>query len=368
MGCEEGLARALVCAAVREVFEECGVLLAGPSPETVVADLRDPEWDVERAALLSKEQSFAELLLRRGLVLRSDLLSPQGRWVTPDFEPRRYDTFFFAALLPEGQIPDDDTSEADHADWTDPAELLAAYEMGEAILLPPTVVSVERVLEAASAAELVATAKPSRAVVPQIVEVAGQPMIRADLDHRSSRAWMASGPDSTGSQATRLASSGSRVARLAVERCGYGGRMGDGWQSGAVSERAYCLLAPNPGPMTLEGTNTWVLLEPGSTEAVVVDPGPLHLEHLETVLRFVESRGARVALTLLTHHHQDHAEAAEHFAAQTAAPVRAIGTRARRPGRRGDGAGGRPGGHRRHHARAYRRLASRSCCRPSRRC
>ncbi|HEY7989739.1 MAG TPA: MBL fold metallo-hydrolase, partial [Lapillicoccus sp.] len=102
--------------------------------------------------------------------------------------------------------------------------------------------------------------------------------------------------------------------------------MGDGWQSGAVSERAYCLLAPNPGPMTLEGTNTWVLLEPGSTDAVVVDPGPLHLEHLETVLRFVESRGARVALTLLTHHHQDHAEAAEHFAAQTAAPVRAIGT------------------------------------------
>ena len=181
MGCEEGLARALVCAAVREVFEECGVLLAGPSPDTVVADLRDPEWDAERAALLSNEQSFAELLLRRGLVLRSDLLSPQGRWVTPDFEPKRYDTFFFAALLPEGQIPDDDTSEADHADWTDPAELLAAYEMGEAILLPPTVVSVERVLEAASAAELVATAKPSRAVVPQIVEVAGQPMIRADL-------------------------------------------------------------------------------------------------------------------------------------------------------------------------------------------
>lgn len=102
--------------------------------------------------------------------------------------------------------------------------------------------------------------------------------------------------------------------------------MSDGWRSGAVSERAYCVLAPNPGPMTLEGTNTWVLLEPGSTDAVVVDPGPLHPEHLETVLRFVEGRGARVALTLLTHHHQDHAEAAEHFGAQTAAPVRAIGT------------------------------------------
>ncbi|HEU4330807.1 MAG TPA: MBL fold metallo-hydrolase [Lapillicoccus sp.] len=99
-----------------------------------------------------------------------------------------------------------------------------------------------------------------------------------------------------------------------------------GWGSGAVSERAYCVLAPNPGPMTLEGTNTWVLLEPGSTEAIVIDPGPLNLEHLEQVLRFVEEKGARVALTLLTHHHQDHAEAAEHFGAQTAAPVRAIGT------------------------------------------
>jgi glyoxylase-like metal-dependent hydrolase (beta-lactamase superfamily II) len=100
----------------------------------------------------------------------------------------------------------------------------------------------------------------------------------------------------------------------------------DRWQGGSVSERAYCVLAPNPGPMTLDGTNTWVLLEPGSTEAVVVDPGPLNLGHLETVLRFVESRGAQVALTLLTHHHMDHAEAAQHFGAQTAAPVRAIGT------------------------------------------
>ena len=99
-----------------------------------------------------------------------------------------------------------------------------------------------------------------------------------------------------------------------------------GWGSGAVSERAYCVLAPNPGPMTLEGTNTWVLLEPGSTAAVVVDPGPLDLEHLERVLRYVEGRGARVALTLLTHHHVDHAEAADHFAAQTAAPVRAVGS------------------------------------------
>ena len=188
MGCEVGLARSLVCAAVREVFEECGVLLAGPSADTVVADLRDPEWDVERSALLSKEQSFAELLLRRGLVLRSDLLSPQGRWVTPEFEPRRYDTFFFAALLPEGQIPDDDTSEADHADWTDPAELLAAYEMGEAILLPPTVVSVERVTGRWSARRpptRPACRASSRWATPAIALSSGSPRRSARVRSRS---------------------------------------------------------------------------------------------------------------------------------------------------------------------------------------
>ena len=85
------------------------------APHLEPAGLRDPEWDRERAALLAREQSLSELLLRRRLVLRSDLLSAQAHWLTPEFEHRRYDTWFFAALLPEGQIPDDDTSEADVA-------------------------------------------------------------------------------------------------------------------------------------------------------------------------------------------------------------------------------------------------------------
>lgn len=97
------------------------------------------------------------------------------------------------------------------------------------------------------------------------------------------------------------------------------------WSSGPVSERATLVLAPNPGPMTLDGTNTWVLLEPGSTEAVVVDPGPLDETHLQGVLGAVEARGARVALTLLTHGHADHAESAGRFAELTHAPVHALG-------------------------------------------
>jgi glyoxylase-like metal-dependent hydrolase (beta-lactamase superfamily II) len=77
--------------------------------------------------------------------------------------------------------------------------------------------------------------------------------------------------------------------------------------------------------MTLDGTNTWVLLEPGATEAVVVDPGPLDEGHLAAVLAHVASRGARVGLTILTHGHHDHAESADRFAVLTGAPVRAVG-------------------------------------------
>jgi glyoxylase-like metal-dependent hydrolase (beta-lactamase superfamily II) len=77
--------------------------------------------------------------------------------------------------------------------------------------------------------------------------------------------------------------------------------------------------------MTLDGTNTWVLLEPGSTQAVVIDPGPLDEGHLAAVLQAVEERGARVAETVLTHAHHDHAAAAPRFAELTGTRVRAVG-------------------------------------------
>lgn len=101
--------------------------------------------------------------------------------------------------------------------------------------------------------------------------------------------------------------------------------MTGGWAGGVVSERATCVLAPNPGPMTLDGTNTWVLAEPGSQECIVIDPGPLHEPHLAAVLDVVAARGLRVASTLLTHGHSDHAESASRFAELTGAPVRALG-------------------------------------------
>lgn len=102
--------------------------------------------------------------------------------------------------------------------------------------------------------------------------------------------------------------------------------MTSAWVGGDVSARATCVLAPNPGVMTLEGTNTWVLTAPGSARCVVVDPGPLHEQHLQRVLDVVGRRGSRVALILLTHGHLDHAGSAGRFAELTGAPVRAIGS------------------------------------------
>ena len=98
------LARALVCAAVRETFEESGVLLAGPSPDEVLADVSTDEWEAERTALEAREQSLSELLARRGLVLRADLLRPLAHWITPEVEPKRFDTRFFVARMPAGQV------------------------------------------------------------------------------------------------------------------------------------------------------------------------------------------------------------------------------------------------------------------------
>ncbi|MDX2593264.1 MULTISPECIES: MBL fold metallo-hydrolase [Streptomyces] len=95
-------------------------------------------------------------------------------------------------------------------------------------------------------------------------------------------------------------------------------------RSGPATERAVNVLAPNASAMTLDGTNTWILAEPGSELAVVIDPGPLDDAHLRNVVDTAEKAGKRIALTLLTHGHPDHAEGAGRFAELTGTRVRAL--------------------------------------------
>jgi glyoxylase-like metal-dependent hydrolase (beta-lactamase superfamily II) len=93
-----------------------------------------------------------------------------------------------------------------------------------------------------------------------------------------------------------------------------------GWSGGAFGERALCVLAPNASPMTLDGTNTWVLREPGAARSVVVDPGPPTPSHLDAI----RDVAADVAVVLLTHHHLDHSEAARELAESVGCGVRAL--------------------------------------------
>jgi 8-oxo-dGTP pyrophosphatase MutT (NUDIX family) len=167
----EQLAKALVCAAVRETFEESGVLLAGAGIDDVVADTTGDDWEAERLALLDRSLSLAELLSRRGLVLRADLLRPWAHWITPEVEPRRFDTRFFVAALPAGQRTRDVGGEADRVIWVRPDDALAAFERGELGMMPPTAFtlgelaaydSVAAVLQAGDAREV-------QPVLPRIV-------------------------------------------------------------------------------------------------------------------------------------------------------------------------------------------------------
>ncbi|HEX2773789.1 MAG TPA: NUDIX hydrolase [Micromonosporaceae bacterium] len=145
LGLAAGPAQAVVCAAAREVFEEAGVLLAGAHPDTVVGDVSGDEWESARRDLVARRAGFADLLHDRGLGLRSDLLVPWSRWITPDFEPRRFDTYFFIASLPEGQRTRNVSGEADHAMWIRPEDALARVTAGEIAMLPPTMVTLGEV-------------------------------------------------------------------------------------------------------------------------------------------------------------------------------------------------------------------------------
>lgn len=192
LGCPPGDAAAIVTAAIRELFEETGVLLASPArqcPDQASQDQTSPEqtspektgaeqtsvdgagahvtsepWRARaRAALLAREATLAGVLRQAGLVARTDLLGYHAHWITPEIEPRRYDTHFFTAVLPEGERADGETSEADRAEWIRPERALAT--MAEA-LMPPTIAALEDLATARRAADLVRLRRDVTVILP----------------------------------------------------------------------------------------------------------------------------------------------------------------------------------------------------------
>lgn len=162
LGLPEEQARAVVGAAARELFEEAGVVLAGPAaePDRTVADADDPTWESDRAAVLRRELTMADLLARRGLRLRDDLLLPWARWITPEFEPKRFDTWFFVALLPQSQEARDVSGEADRTAWIDPLDSAGLP------MLPPTRHTLNQIAAAGTIPGVVAAAEHRDAANP----------------------------------------------------------------------------------------------------------------------------------------------------------------------------------------------------------
>ena len=138
LGCDALVARALVGAAVRETFEEAGVLLT--DPPSGVLDAATLAAEVEAGRI-----QFGDLLRDQGLAVASDLLHPWARWITPVGEVRRYDTRFFVAALPDGATPADLTSESSTAGWFPVRAALTEGERGRRTLMPPTVAVLQSV-------------------------------------------------------------------------------------------------------------------------------------------------------------------------------------------------------------------------------
>ena len=158
------LGHGLVCAAVRETFEESGVLLAGAGPDDVV-DVSGPDWEQERLALLDRRESLSSLLERRGLGLRADLLRPWAHWITPELEPKRYDTRFFVAALPPGSTPVTSAAKPTPPCGSHRPRPSTRFERDELPMMPPTIATLRELAEYATAADVLAAAD-SRDIAP----------------------------------------------------------------------------------------------------------------------------------------------------------------------------------------------------------
>jgi 8-oxo-dGTP pyrophosphatase MutT (NUDIX family) len=168
LGTDADLAEALVCAAARETFEECGVLFAGAAddPDLLVDDAS--VYHQARHALVSKDLSFGEFLRAEKLMLRADLLRPWANWVTPKEErTRRYDTYFFVGALPEGQRADGENTETDQAGWITPEAAIEDFTAQRSYLLPPTWTQLDA-LAGRTVAEVMAVERQIVAVSPNM--------------------------------------------------------------------------------------------------------------------------------------------------------------------------------------------------------
>ena len=174
-----GRALALRVAACRETFEEAGLLLARDAGGAHCAPDRLARLVEQRATVLHRAESFAELLEAENLYLEIGALVYWSHWITPSIEPRRYDTRFFAIATPPGQTVCEDDGESSERGWFRPSDALEAYSRGEMLFAPPTQATLEELADRYAARGTVAALlageadRPTPPVLPKLVPEAG---------------------------------------------------------------------------------------------------------------------------------------------------------------------------------------------------
>jgi len=285
-------------AAIRECFEEAGLLLAseeGAHQHGLLA-LHDPSlgevYARLRAELIEGALNFDALCRQRRLRLATDRMAYLSRWITPVGQPKRFDTRFFITAVPPHQTGTHDNVETTEHLWVKPADALARFERGEIDLFFPTRSSLKYLLRFADAESAIRQAhrqdsvplyEPRRAIMRKAgfdVFREGDPQyaeIRKIDPHQELKAW------------------GEIVPGMVT----------------TLSPTVQRVTAGNPGMMTGPGTNTYLL--GGNKTVAVIDPGPLLDEHVQAILAALAGR--RVDAILVTHTHQDHSPASVPLAA-----------------------------------------------------
>jgi glyoxylase-like metal-dependent hydrolase (beta-lactamase superfamily II)/8-oxo-dGTP pyrophosphatase MutT (NUDIX family) len=286
-------------AALRECFEEAGLLLAHDADGSY-ADLNDTQhlhvFEQWRESIRAGRATLADLCREHDLRLAAERLVYYSHWITQPGRPRRYDTRFFVAEAPAAQTASHDNSETVDNLWIRPAEALERHRRGEMQLVFPTIKTLESIAGFDDAAALMQFARSPRqmpTMAPRTAVGREGKKLLVPGDYAYAEVGRLD-PESAGTAACEITP--GAVVRL--------------------SPRIRRITAPNPGYMTGPGTNSYILGAGG--EYAVIDPGPAIEEHVEAL---IQAAGGRIRWILVTHTHLDHSPAAALLKARTGAQL-----------------------------------------------
>ncbi|PUE29265.1 MBL fold metallo-hydrolase [Limnohabitans sp. JirII-29] len=268
-------------AAIRESFEELGILLARHGDGRMADDS-----DIAALNRHASAADFAQQCQQRGLTLAADQVYLLAHWVTDRDLPRRFDVPFLVAHMPDGQTPVADDKEQFEPVWVRPADALSRHAAGDFFIIFPTIRTLERLQHFADAQSVLAACaneQPWFTSCPRAGWIAGKES--RHMEHEPPFGELAlTCPD------------GQIVHHL-------------DWQTDQpvlLLKNVQRLTAPNPGVMTGPGTNSYLVGDP-DTGFIAIDPGPADFEHLDRLWR---AAGGNIRLIVCTHSHPDHSPGA----------------------------------------------------------